>query len=114
MSDSELETAFLYYWKILAPEGVPDPVREYEGAVPGRKFRCDFAWPGSKVVVEVDGGTHAKNGGRHNSDRDRQKINLLTLHGWKVFRYSGRMIFDTPEATIEEVATAVLGLKVRT
>lgn len=109
---SDLEEAFLNWWHILAPAGLPEPERELK-LIPGRKFRCDFVWRlgGSGVVVEVDGGQYAAMGGRHNSDADREKINLLTLHGWRVLRYSGSMIENDPHTMISQVASALLNLK---
>lgn len=106
MSDSQLEAAFLHWWDLLSPPGSPLPEREVE-LVPGRKFKCDFVWRAERVVVEVDGGTHAPGGGRHNSDKDREKINLLAAHGWRVFRYSGSMIRRDPQAVIEQVAKLI-------
>jgi hypothetical protein len=105
-----LESAFEHWWNIFAPLGTPDPEREIE-LVPGRRFRCDFVWKESRVIVEVDGGQWAYKGGRHNTDEDRHKINLLTLQGWRVLRYSGTMLEADPQAVIWEVASAVLNLK---
>ena len=60
-------------------------VRELR-AIPGRRFRIDFAWPDLKLAVEVQGGLWTR--GRHSRPmgivKDYEKFNLLTLHGWRV------------------------------
>lgn len=84
---SHLETGFLQQigWAKL-----PTPEREFR-AVPGRAFRFDFAWPESRLLVEVQGGAWGtKKGGKtgHNTgvgiNRDCEKSNLATLAGWRV------------------------------
>jgi very-short-patch-repair endonuclease len=73
---------------------LPRGVREYEGAIPGRRFRLDLAWPTLKMCCEVDGGDRMQ--GRHNRAQgmaaDCEKANLLTLAGWKVFRFTGSQV----------------------
>lgn len=107
---SDLEQLFIFHWHILAPAGLPEFERE-QCLIPDRRFRCDFVNRASKVVVEIDGGQWAARGGRHNSDTDREKVNLLTLHGWRVFRYSGTMLRKDPDAVVKQVASAILNLK---
>lgn len=106
-NQSDLERAFETWWRVLVPPEAPQPEREVK-LIPGRKFRCDFVWADQKLVVEVDGGQWQAHGGRHNTDQDRTKINLLTLHGYRVLRYSGAMLKD-PDAVIRQVCEA-LGL----
>ena len=57
-------------------------------AIPGRKFRFDFAISPS-LLVEVQGGTFAKGRNAHSSGmgihRDCEKTVLAQLEGWKVF-----------------------------
>jgi len=71
----------------------PEPVREFH-FIPGRKFRADFAWPGLKLLLEVEGGTW--NGGRHTSGKgfgtDCEKYNLASIQGWRVIRVTGEHI----------------------
>lgn len=104
---SELERSFETWWQVLAPPEAPQPEREVK-LIPGRKFRCDFVWGDPyRLVVEVDGGQWAAHGGRHNTDQDRAKINLLTLHGYRVLRYSGEMIKTDPGGVIGQVCEAL-------
>jgi very-short-patch-repair endonuclease len=73
----------------------PLPLREYV-AIPGRKFRCDLAWPDRKLCVEVDGGEFMR--GRHTRGAgmasDCEKHNLLVLAGWHTLRVTGGQVKD--------------------
>jgi very-short-patch-repair endonuclease len=64
---------------------LPVPEREYP-AIPGRKFKFDFAWPTWKLLVEVQGGTWIKGG--HSTGvgiaRDCEKGCLAVVGGWRV------------------------------
>ncbi len=72
---------------------LPIPDREYV-FLQGRKFRFDFAWPGLKIAVEIEGGT--RQNGRHQRHEgftnDTRKYNLATLHGWRVFRFTSEQV----------------------
>jgi very-short-patch-repair endonuclease len=59
--------------------------------VPNRRFRLDIAFASEKLAVEVDGYRHH---GRSlvNFKKDRARQNLLTLHGWRILRFSAGMI----------------------
>jgi very-short-patch-repair endonuclease len=60
----------------------------------GRRFRFDFAWPGHKIAVEVEGGTFVS--GRHNRGlgmaKDMEKYNLAAIDGWAVLRVTPHQI----------------------
>ena len=62
--------------------------------VRGRKWRCDFAWPDRRLIVEVEGGVYTQ--GRHTRGsgftKDLEKYNALTEAGWKVLRFSRREV----------------------
>jgi hypothetical protein len=66
-------------------------------------WRFDFAWPGKKVAVEIDGGLWLANGGRHNTDGDRHKINIAQAMGWTVFRFSIKTMNDDPKGCLDMV-----------
>jgi len=68
-----------------------------------RKFRFDFAYAHKKIAVECDGGQWLANGGRHNRDSDREKLNIAASLGWLVFRYSGEQIKNDPMACCDEI-----------
>lgn len=74
---------------IAEPENfdIPDYVREYRFH-PTRRWRFDYAWPSSKVALEVDGGAgafgrHSRPGGMR---ADHEKANTAMLMGWTVLR----------------------------
>ena len=70
----------------------PAAVREYAGAVPGRRYRIDIALVEEKVAIEIDGWQyHGKYKSAHESDRERQ--NLLAVGGWLVLRFTAGQIF---------------------
>ena len=75
--------------------GLPEPVREFM-AIPGRRYRWDFAWPDQdkRVLVEINGGTYARMGHSTGTGiaRDYEKSNLAVLAGWKVFAFDRRMV----------------------
>lgn len=88
--------------------GFPAPLREY-AAVPGRRFRWDFAWPDQRVLVEINGGTYAHMGHSTGTGiaRDYEKSNLAVLAGWKAFAFDRRMV---EAGTALELISRVLGI----
>lgn len=70
------------------------PEREFKFCN-GRKWAFDFAFPESKVAIEIEGGTrfgksrHSRGQGFVN---DCEKYNAATRLGWKVYRYSTEMV----------------------
>ena len=65
-------------------------------AVPGRRFRFDFAIPTANLLIEVQGGTFAKGKTGHSSgmgiNRDCEKTVLAQLSGWRVFPVDTKQI----------------------
>ena len=96
---------FLYWWARLAPDA-PEPVAEYQFAAP-RRWRFDWAFIQQRVAVEVDGGVWLKFGGRHGSDKDREKLNEAAARGWRVIRLSPQMIEESPDKCIDCVIRAI-------
>lgn len=77
----------------LRNHNLPEPVREHRFH-PVRKWRFDFAWPQSKIAVEIEGGTFAN--GRHvrglGYAKDCEKYNEAQRIGWKVYRFTSTMV----------------------
>ena len=79
----------------LDAAGLGGYVREFM-AIPGRRYRWDFAWPDQdkRVLVEINGGTYAHMG--HSTGpgiaRDYEKSNLAMLAGWRTFVFDRRMV----------------------
>lgn len=75
------------FYALLKQSGLPMPVPEYRFH-PVRKFRLDYAWPESRVGLEVDGGVWV--GGAHGRGtgivRDQEKTNLAAGLGWRILR----------------------------
>jgi len=100
---SDLERRFETVYKLLTRnKNIPIYIREFKFH-PDRKWRFDFAWPNYKIAVEVDGMAWQAGGGKHNTDRDREKINNAMLLEWHVFRFSGKQIREAPERNINMV-----------
>ena len=94
---SAAEAELALFLKILK---VPPPQREYRFH-PTRKWRFDFAWPGERLAVEVEGITYEQ--GRHQRkegfEKDLEKYEAALLRGWTVYRCSPRMIKEGSAAS---------------
>jgi very-short-patch-repair endonuclease len=80
------EEAFMLHCRAerLAPE------REWRFH-PTRKWRFDFAFPGEKLAIEVEGRRHLTYAG---FIEDCDKYNTALKLGWRVLRYTPRMVTD--------------------
>lgn len=67
----------------------PDYQKEYKFA-PDRKFRADFYCPEIKCIIEYDGlfSDKSRHTGVVGFSKDQEKMNLATVLGYKVLRYS--------------------------
>ena len=73
--------------------GLPKPVREFR-FFKSRRWRSDFAWPESKLLVEVEGGIWVKGAhtrGAHFT-RDCYKYNYASILGYTLLRFTAGMI----------------------
>jgi len=90
MAASKLENQFEFLWRCL--DG-PALEREYRFH-PERKWRSDFAHPGSKTILEIDGAVFS--GGRHTRGAgfvaDCEKHLAAWLLGWSVVRLTARQL----------------------
>lgn len=80
---------------------------EFPGAVPGRRFRLDIAFPAQKLACEVDGWEHH---GKYLSDfkRDRYRDRCLVLQGWRVMRFYAEEIHSNSCNLVLEIEQALL------
>ncbi|PKM46908.1 MAG: hypothetical protein CVV05_00390 [Gammaproteobacteria bacterium HGW-Gammaproteobacteria-1] len=81
--------------RVVCARWPDEAVSEYVGAVPWRRFRLDVAFPAIRLCIEVDGWEHH---GRFKSDfkRDRDRVRLLQVCGWRVFPfYASEILRDT-------------------
>lgn len=67
----------------------------------GSLYYLDVAFPGRRVVVEIDGRLHETDEDLFESDRWRQ--NALVLDGWLVLRFTWRMLTQRPDAVLDAV-----------
>lgn len=90
-------------WSMSRKRWGEQVAREFSGAVPGRRYRLDLAFPEHKIAIEVDGFRHH---GKYLSDfrRDRVRQNLLVAHGWKVLRVPAGDLRRDPLGTLEELS----------
>lgn len=100
--NSELETTLAFQ---IRAAGLPEPVRYYKDAIPGRKFEFDFAWPSCRLLVEVQGGEWAGQGPNQQGKkwqsghktgqgitRDAEKSVLASIAGWHVWPVTGGQV----------------------
>lgn len=83
------------------------PEWEWSGAIPGRRFRIDIAFPEVKLAIEVDGWQHhGKTLSAFKNDRKRQ--NLFVVSGWRVLRFFPGEISANLPGCVETVKSAIL------
>lgn len=59
----------------------------------------------------MDGGQYTKFGGRHSSDKDREKLNIAASLGWLVFRFSPGQLKRNPLECVEIVRKTLLDMQ---
>ena len=95
MTNRDLELELLAQIRMI---NLPEPVREYR-AIPGRRFRFDFAWPDRNLLCEVQGAIFVKGG--HSTGvgimRDHEKHNLAVLQGYRII-YANSKTIESGEA----------------
>ena len=91
-AESDLETLLL---RILREFGLPEPERQLEVRIGGTLFRLDVAYADLKIFMEGDGfGVHST---RNAFERDRDRQNLLVVHGWMPLRFTWRSLCHKPQ-----------------
>ncbi|MBK9179144.1 MAG: hypothetical protein IPM45_06125 [Acidimicrobiales bacterium] len=101
-TESELETRFL---QLLRRAGLPEPVRQHEVVLGGRRLRLDFSYPGWRIALEVLGRRFHQGGRAFEVDPARR--NLLNLHDWLVLEFTWHRIHLEPDEVIAELWRAV-------
>lgn len=86
----------------------PDHVIEEDkkDAIPNRKLEIDIAFTDLKLAVEVDGWQYH---GKYLSGfkKDREKQNLLVIHGWLILRFTNAQIKHGPMDCVETIRTCL-------
>jgi very-short-patch-repair endonuclease len=75
--------------------------------VPCGKYRIDLALPAYKIAIECDG--RAYHSTPQQKAHDRRKNAYLRKHGWRVLRFSGRMIYRDLPKVIARIEKEVNG-----
>jgi very-short-patch-repair endonuclease len=90
---------------------LPLPERQFR-FIPGRQYRADFAWPNSRLLVELEGGVFSRRrqgGGWHQSISgyidDCRKYNIAALNGFHILRYTAKEVESG--LAIEEIDLAL-------
>jgi predicted transcriptional regulator of viral defense system len=95
---SELEDRFL---SLIDRAHLPPPQVNAPLRVADRWIEADCAWPGKRLVVELDGrAAHSTTGA---FERDRARDRQLQAAGWRVIRITWRQLHDDPEAVIADL-----------
>ena len=105
MPVSDLEETLAWGLTHLAPE-LKGWVREFQ-AVPGRKFRHDFAFPDSRLLIEVQGGIYQRGRSGHTGASlasDYAKLNAATCAGYRVLMFGPR---DLSKRALPETLDAI-------
>lgn len=103
-TESELEDLFRKVWS--AP-GRPDPVAQHRIEDFSGSFVCraDFAFPDTRLRVELD--SEAYHMDRPTFRRDRSVQNRTELLGWRTLRYTWWDLTARPAEVVREVARAL-------
>jgi very-short-patch-repair endonuclease len=72
----------------------------------GCLYYIDVAFPHLKLAIEIDGRLHEENEDLFESDRWRQ--NALVGDGWRVLRFTWRMLREHPEVVVVAILQALL------
>lgn len=92
------ERAFLGHLRAL---GLAAPIPEHRFH-PVRKWRWDYAYPASKLAIEVDGGVWV--GGKHGRGsgivKDHEKRNAGAVLGWRLLLVQPKQLTDPETARL--------------
>jgi very-short-patch-repair endonuclease len=69
---------------------------------PVGQFIVDFASREKRLVIEIDGGQHAKN-----ADYDARRTRFLNAQGYRVIRFWNSEVLDNLEGVIEVIGQAL-------
>lgn len=86
---SALEDSLAWGLTHLAPD-LTGWVQQHVIAETGRRHAWDFAWPESRLVVDIQGGFYGKGRSGHSGasiEKDLEKLNLATCAGFRVLLF---------------------------
>lgn len=92
MSQSRLESRFLFLWRVAGGPPLEREVRFH----PTRRWRADFAHLPTRTLIEIEGGIFMRKGGRHNRGggyaKDAEKYLEAAMQGWTVLRLTEKQL----------------------
>lgn len=90
----------LIFIQLLKNAKLNEPEKEFKFNAK-RRWRFDFAYPGLKIAIEIEGGIYSK--GRHirgkGFENDCEKYNTATSDGWHILRIPSHRLHE--QETIE-------------
>lgn len=103
VTESPYERDFLL---LLTELDLPMPRLQYEIRNHGRLIaRADFAWPGCRLIVEVDG--HTFHSSREQREQDANRQNHLAQLGFTVLRFTSDQIATSKPAVARTMCAAL-------
>ncbi len=84
--------------RVLRTAGITGWTGNYPLVLAGRTLWLDIAFPRQRLVIEIDGREFHEGAEVFEADRWRQ--NALVAAGWRVLRFTARMIDDTPHLVV--------------
>jgi hypothetical protein len=83
----------------LAQPEVQSDLRDLEGRFLGR---ADLYYPGSRLVIEYDGGNH-----RERLVEDNRRQNLIITAGFRMLRFTAADVMSQPDVVVARVSSAL-------
>lgn len=97
--------------RLLRQHAITGWVPQYRIRLHRRFAFADVAFPAAKLAIEVDGRRpHGKDSDQFESDRARQ--NELQALGWRVLRFTWRMLIDDPNGVVRQVVAMLVIVEV--
>lgn len=84
---------------------LPEPVRQLEVTMRGRRVRLDLAYPEQRVAIELDG--RAPHWGRDPWQSDHDRDNVVELSGWRLLRFTWWDVTERPFDVAMKIAEAL-------
>jgi very-short-patch-repair endonuclease len=91
--------------RLLRSNGIKGWAANLAIRVEGATYYIDIAFRSARLAIEIDGRLHEEDPAIFEHDRLRQ--NALVLEGWRVLRFTYRMLVETPEQVVAIIVAAL-------
>jgi very-short-patch-repair endonuclease len=91
--------------RLLREEGISGWEGNYPILIRGTAYYMDIAFPKAKLVVEIDGREFHE--GPEAFEQDRLRQNDLVNAGWRILRFTPRMLKERPGMVLAVIRTAL-------